>query len=79
MVCIWLFVEANKLFLLLHCSIRNVTAEVGAAVLRAAIAEGLAEGHGGVGSKELEHMSEVWKLSDYSLIMHCIFWLSGLI
>ncbi|AES80100.1 putative malate dehydrogenase (decarboxylating) [Medicago truncatula] len=38
--------------------IRNVTAEVGAAVLRAAIAEGLAEGHGGVGSKELEHMSE---------------------
>ncbi|XP_004492704.1 NAD-dependent malic enzyme 59 kDa isoform, mitochondrial [Cicer arietinum] len=38
--------------------IRNVTAEVGAAVLRAAVAEGLAEGHGGVGSKELAHMSE---------------------
>ena len=39
-------------------SIRNVTAEVGAAVLRAAVAEGLAEGHGGVGSKELAHMSK---------------------
>ncbi|WJX83289.1 NAD-dependent malic enzyme 2, mitochondrial [Trifolium repens] len=39
-------------------SIRNVTAEVGAAVLRAAVAEGLAEGHGVVGSKELEHMSK---------------------
>ncbi|MCH99976.1 NAD-dependent malic enzyme, partial [Trifolium medium] len=38
--------------------IRNVTAEVGAAVLRAAVAEGLAEGHGVVGSKELEHMSK---------------------
>lgn len=70
---------ANKSIILLHCSIRNVTAEVGAAVLRAAVAEGLAEGHGGVGSKELAHMSEVWKLSDYPPIMHCIFWLCGLV
>ncbi|KAL1322203.1 hypothetical protein HN51_067124 [Arachis hypogaea] len=38
--------------------IRNVTAEVGAAVLRAAVVEGLAEGHGDVGSKELAHMSK---------------------
>ncbi|KAK7295026.1 hypothetical protein RJT34_17929 [Clitoria ternatea] len=38
--------------------IRNVTAEVGAAVLRAAVAEGHAEGHGDVGSRELAHMSE---------------------
>lgn len=41
------------------CSIRDITAEVAAAVLRAAIGEGLAEGHGDVGAKELEHMSEV--------------------
>ncbi|KAL8091799.1 NAD-dependent malic enzyme 59 kDa isoform, mitochondrial isoform X1 [Apium graveolens] len=39
-------------------SIRDITAEVAAAVLRAAIGEGLAEGHGEVGAKELEHMSE---------------------
>ncbi|WOG95430.1 hypothetical protein DCAR_0414749 [Daucus carota subsp. sativus] len=39
-------------------SIRDITAEVAAAVLRAAIGEGLAEGHGDVGAKELEHMSE---------------------
>ncbi|MED6183164.1 hypothetical protein PIB30_035483 [Stylosanthes scabra] len=38
--------------------IRNVTAEVGAAVLRAAVAEGVAEGHGDVGAKELKHMSK---------------------
>ncbi|KAL2330358.1 hypothetical protein Fmac_017939 [Flemingia macrophylla] len=38
--------------------IRNVTAEVGAAVLRAAVAEGQAEGHGDVGVKELENMSQ---------------------
>uniref|UniRef100_A0A803MPX9 Malic enzyme n=2 Tax=Chenopodium quinoa TaxID=63459 RepID=A0A803MPX9_CHEQI len=34
-------------------SIREITAEVGTAVLRAAIAEDLAEGHGEVGRKEL--------------------------
>ncbi|KAJ4842965.1 hypothetical protein Tsubulata_020025 [Turnera subulata] len=39
-------------------SIRNITAEVGAAVLRAAVAEDLAEGHGDVGARELKHMSE---------------------
>lgn len=43
------------------CSIRNVTVQVGAAVLRAAVAEGQAEGRGEVGAKELEEMSEVWK------------------
>ncbi|KAJ1392611.1 hypothetical protein SESBI_35697 [Sesbania bispinosa] len=39
-------------------SIRDVTAEVGAAVLRAAVEEDLAEGHGDVGPKELAHMSK---------------------
>lgn len=41
------------------CSIRDITAEVGAAVLQAAIAEEVAEGHGEVGPKELAHMSKV--------------------
>jgi len=41
------------------CSIRDVTAEVGAAVLRAAVEEELAEGHGDVGPRELSHMSKV--------------------
>lgn len=72
-------VGADKLVLLLYCSIRNVTAEVGAAVLRAAVAERIAEGQGAVGSKELEHMSKVWKLSYYSLIIHCIIWLGRLV
>lgn len=40
-------------------SIRDITAEVGAAVLRAAVAEDVAEGHGEVGAKELSHMSKV--------------------
>ncbi|KAL6981902.1 malate dehydrogenase (decarboxylating) [Sarracenia purpurea var. burkii] len=39
-------------------SIRDITAEVGAAVVRAAVAEELAEGHGDVGPKELMHMSK---------------------
>ncbi|KAK7274544.1 hypothetical protein RIF29_15638 [Crotalaria pallida] len=39
-------------------SIRDVTAEVGAAVLRAAVAEELAEGQGDVGPRELSHMSK---------------------
>lgn len=39
-------------------SIRHITAEVGAAVLRAAVAEELAEGHGDVGPRELKHMSK---------------------
>ncbi|XP_057998126.1 NAD-dependent malic enzyme 2, mitochondrial isoform X2 [Hevea brasiliensis] len=39
-------------------SIRHITAEVGAAVLRAAVAEGLAEGHGDVGPRELKNMSK---------------------
>ncbi|KAL0002529.1 hypothetical protein SO802_016310 [Lithocarpus litseifolius] len=39
-------------------SIRNITAEVGAAVLRAAVAEELAEGHCDVGPKELKIMSK---------------------
>ncbi|EEF50488.1 NAD-dependent malic enzyme 59 kDa isoform, mitochondrial [Ricinus communis] len=39
-------------------SIRHITAEVGAAVLRAAVAEHLAEGHGDVGPRELKHMSK---------------------
>ncbi|KAJ7951108.1 Malic enzyme [Quillaja saponaria] len=39
-------------------NIRHLTAEVGAAVLRAAVAEELAEGHGDVGPRELMNMSE---------------------
>ncbi|XP_062155635.1 NAD-dependent malic enzyme 59 kDa isoform, mitochondrial [Alnus glutinosa] len=39
-------------------SIREITAEVGAAVIQAAVAEGLAEGHGDVGPRELKNMSK---------------------
>ncbi|KAJ0565578.1 putative malate dehydrogenase (decarboxylating) [Helianthus annuus] len=39
-------------------SIRSITAEVGAAVLRAAVIEQVAEGRGEVGPKELAHMSK---------------------
>ncbi|KAF8413134.1 hypothetical protein HHK36_001110 [Tetracentron sinense] len=39
-------------------SIRHITTEVGAAVVRAAVAEELAEGHGDVGPRELIHMSK---------------------
>ncbi|KAI9180034.1 hypothetical protein LWI28_000457 [Acer negundo] len=39
-------------------SIRHITAEVGAAVLQAAVAEELAEGHGEVGPKDLQNMSK---------------------
>nr|ANW46673.1 NAD-dependent malic enzyme [Annona cherimola] len=39
-------------------SIRHITAQVGAAVVRAAVAEELAEGHGEVGMKELLDMSQ---------------------
>lgn len=47
------------LLLFASCSIRDITAEVGAAVLRAAVAEDLAEGHGDVGPRELKNMSKV--------------------
>jgi hypothetical protein len=49
------------------CSIRQITAEVGAAVLRAAVAEELAEGHCDVGPKELKNMSKVCVFSTYYL------------
>ncbi|KAG9135358.1 hypothetical protein Leryth_007130 [Lithospermum erythrorhizon] len=39
-------------------SIRDITAEVGAAIVRTAIAEEVAEGHGDVSSRELAHMSK---------------------
>lgn len=59
---------------LLFCSIRHITAEVGAAVLRAAVAEDLAEGHCDVGPRELQQMSEVF----YSFISHTAFdWQPG--
>ncbi|CAL5397885.1 unnamed protein product [Camellia sinensis] len=38
--------------------IRHITAEVGAAVVQAAVAEELAEGHGDVGARELTQMSK---------------------
>eukprot|EP00262_Sarcandra_glabra_P003296 TRINITY_DN1394_c0_g3_i1.p1 TRINITY_DN1394_c0_g3~~TRINITY_DN1394_c0_g3_i1.p1 ORF type:complete len:607 (+),score=103.64 TRINITY_DN1394_c0_g3_i1:110-1930(+) len=38
-------------------SIRHITTKVGAAIVRTAVAEELAEGHGDVGPKELMHMS----------------------
>lgn len=49
------------------CSIRNITAEVGAAVLRAAVMEEVAEGRGEAGPKELSHMSKVRIKSPHSL------------
>ncbi|XP_023514814.1 NAD-dependent malic enzyme 59 kDa isoform, mitochondrial isoform X1 [Cucurbita pepo subsp. pepo] len=39
-------------------SIREITAEVGAAVLRSAVSENLAEGHGDVGPRELRQMAK---------------------
>ncbi|KAG0497736.1 hypothetical protein HPP92_002427 [Vanilla planifolia] len=39
-------------------SIRHITTHVGAAVVRAAVAEELAEGYGDVGLKELTNMSK---------------------
>jgi len=51
------------------CSIRHITAEVGAAVLRAAVAEELAEGHGDIGPRELMHMSKVWMTLALSLVV----------
>ncbi|XP_020220101.1 NAD-dependent malic enzyme 59 kDa isoform, mitochondrial [Cajanus cajan] len=50
-------VQKGILYPSIDC-IRNVTAEVGAAVLRAAVAEGQAEGQGDAGVKELENMSK---------------------
>ncbi|KAF7137490.1 hypothetical protein RHSIM_Rhsim07G0018800 [Rhododendron simsii] len=38
--------------------IRDITAEVGAAVIQAAVAEELAEGHGDIGPRELRQMSK---------------------
>ena len=55
------------------CSIRNITAEVGAAVLRAAVAEELAEGHGDVGPKELKNMSKVSAFATYCPTGNCTF------
>ncbi|KAG2243051.1 hypothetical protein Bca52824_095104 [Brassica carinata] len=40
------------------CSIRHITAEVGAAVLRAAVSDDIVEGHGDVGPRDLSHMSK---------------------
>lgn len=45
-------------------SIRHITTEVGAAVVREAIAEELAEGHGDVGPKEIMQMSKD-EISEY--------------
>jgi len=39
-------------------SIRDITAEVGAVVIQAAVAEDLAEGHGDIGPRELRQMSK---------------------
>ena len=52
-------ITVNGLTHVINFSIREITAEVGTAVLRAAIAEDLAGGHGEVGRKELRCMSEV--------------------
>ncbi|KAI4303355.1 hypothetical protein MLD38_038998 [Melastoma candidum] len=50
-------VQGGILYPSIDC-IRDITAEVGAAVLRAAVSEGVAEGHGDVDQKELTHMSK---------------------
>lgn len=52
------------------CSIRHITAEVGAAVLRAAVTDDIAEGHGDVGPKDLGHMSKVLSNSDLFVSKH---------
>lgn len=46
-----------------YCSIRDITAEVGASVVRAAVAEEVAEGYGNVDPGELAYMSKVWNFS----------------
>lgn len=50
-------VQSGILYPSIH-SIREITVEVGAAVLRTAVAENLAEGHGDVGPRELTLMSK---------------------
>ncbi|KAL0428912.1 UNVERIFIED_CONTAM: NAD-dependent malic enzyme isoform, mitochondrial [Sesamum radiatum] len=50
-------IQRGVLYPSIDC-IRDITAEVGAAVLRAAVAEEVAEGHGDVGPRELSHMSK---------------------
>ncbi|KAL0397869.1 UNVERIFIED_CONTAM: NAD-dependent malic enzyme isoform, mitochondrial [Sesamum calycinum] len=50
-------IQRGVLYPSIDC-IRDITAEVGAAVLRAAVAEEVAEGHGEVGPRELSHMSK---------------------
>ncbi|BAT83686.1 hypothetical protein LR48_Vigan03g051500 [Vigna angularis] len=50
-------VQKGILFPSIDC-IRNVTAEVGAAVIGAAVAENQAEGHGDIGLRELANMSK---------------------
>lgn len=55
----------NDWFWTKKCSIRHITAEVGAAVLRAAVSDDIVEGHGDVGPKDLSNMSKVssnWNL-----------------
>lgn len=49
-------VQKGVLYPSIDC-IRDITAEVGSAVVRAAVAEDLAEGHGETGAKELSNMS----------------------
>lgn len=80
MICKWTSIELaqktkKKLNMLVicyylsyECSIRHITAEVGAAVMRAAVAEELAEGHGDTGPRELQHMSKVRSLLSNSTV-----------
>lgn len=56
--CLILQTPLSLMIFVLH-SIRHITAEVGAAVVQAAVAEEVAEGHSEVAPRELEHMSKV--------------------
>lgn len=51
------------------CRIRHITTQVGAAVVHAAVAEDLAEGHGDVGLKELVHMSKVYQRYAFPILI----------
>lgn len=51
--------NASLSFLSVDLLIYKITAAVGAAVLRAAVADDIAEGHGDVDPKDLSHMPKV--------------------
>ncbi|KAK9715682.1 hypothetical protein RND81_06G182300 [Saponaria officinalis] len=57
--------------LLFHSIIRDITAEVVAIVLREAVVGDLAEGHGEVGTRELQCMSKVCECCSWECLTVC--------